>query len=286
MPEQFANHPGTVLSAAITSTTRPVTFSVASVANLPTQGNFRVLIDAEIFLITNISGTTLTGSNAEGTTAATHASGANVLHILTAGALVQAEADAINSLLTGGGVFSGTVTFGGSVYFGTNQFWLQNTGTAFYFNAYFGGGWNQTANISATNGLWTFQQAVTFSNSSLVTFGTGWTSYTPTITPSGSMTVSGITYAETVYYRIGAVCYFHIVITLTLGGTMSNQVAFSLPFTHTGAGYVVCAAFIGGNVAFAQIIPNGASVQVYPNGLGNYGAGAAYFSVSGFFRCA
>jgi hypothetical protein len=93
MAEVFSNHPGTTLAAAISSTARPVTFSVASAAGLPGSGNFRVLIDNELFLITGISGSSLTGSNAEGTTAATHASGAGVQHVVTAGALQQLEAD-------------------------------------------------------------------------------------------------------------------------------------------------------------------------------------------------
>ncbi len=93
MAEQFANHPGTTLAAAITTTARPVTFFIASAANLPTSGNFRMLIDSEIFLITAISGTSLTGSNVEGTAAATHVSGTAAGHILTAGGLTQLEAD-------------------------------------------------------------------------------------------------------------------------------------------------------------------------------------------------
>jgi hypothetical protein len=113
MSEQFSNHGGTTLAAAITSTTRPVTFTVASAANLPTLASFRVIIDAEILLVIAISGTSLTGSNAEGTTAAVHASGAAVTHVLTAGALLQAETDAGNTLLQSGGTFVNEVTFNG-----------------------------------------------------------------------------------------------------------------------------------------------------------------------------
>jgi hypothetical protein len=93
MSEVFSNHPGTTLAADITTTVRPVTLTVASAMGLPSTGNFRVLIGDEILLITSISGTSLTGSNAEGTTAATHATGTGVQHILTAGALQQLEAD-------------------------------------------------------------------------------------------------------------------------------------------------------------------------------------------------
>lgn len=116
--EQFSNHSGTTLSApGITSTTRPVTFSVASSAGLPASGNFRVIIDSEILLITSISGTSLTGSNVEGTSPATHNTGAAVTHILTAGALQQVEKD-VNlgvGAQTNVVAFSATPTFDASL---------------------------------------------------------------------------------------------------------------------------------------------------------------------------
>ena len=341
MAEQFANHPGTTLSAAISSTTRPVTFSVASVANLPTQGTFRVLIDAEILLITTISGTSLTGSNVEGTTAATHVSGANVLHILTAGALAQLEIDAGSALLAAGGTFGGNVSFAGSInpgtkpllsslnFGGVNAVWSTvNTSSlnanwttefqiadilgsggnpandtwAFMFNGRSSGSGSDSLglvfSVAAQTGALTFATPATFngsviipasltvSNAANVVFGSGWASWTPTIAASGSMTVSSPTIFEAIYYRIGAICYFNLAVSITLGGTVSNEILFSLPFTHNGNGYVVCSAFIGGNVAFAQVPPSTNSVQVYPNGLGNYTSGTNYISVSGFFRCA
>ena len=238
MPEQFANHPGTALSAAITSTTRPVTFSVASVANLPTQGNFRVLIDAEIFLITNISGTTLTGSNAEGTAAATHASGANVLHILTAGAIAQLETDAGNALLAAGG---------------------------------------------------TFGAPVGFSNPANIAFGSNWQSWTPTVSGSGSMTVSGVTIAEALYLRIGPIVYYKAYISLTTGGTASNQITVSLPVAAianaiTSAGTATVGPAYTSAISF--IYPAGGVIQVLNSGLTNFGLGNIIIQISGFFRAA
>jgi hypothetical protein len=95
MAEQFANHPGTTLAGSgITSATRPVTFTLASSVGLPTSPNFRLLIEEEILLVSAVNGSnSFTASTVEGTTAATHASGVLVTHILTAGALVQLEAD-------------------------------------------------------------------------------------------------------------------------------------------------------------------------------------------------
>ena len=89
--EQLANlHAGTTLSAAITSTSA-TTFTVTSATGLPTSGNFRVRIDDEIIIVGSISGTTCSNCTrgAEGTTAATHSSGAAVTHMFTAGALLR-----------------------------------------------------------------------------------------------------------------------------------------------------------------------------------------------------
>jgi hypothetical protein len=119
MAEQFANHPGTTLSGAISSTTRPVTFSVASATGLPSSGNFRVIIGSEILLITSISGTSLTGTNVEGTSASTYANGAAVTHVVTAGALAQMEVDANATLLAANNTFTGSNTFSGAVSVGS-----------------------------------------------------------------------------------------------------------------------------------------------------------------------
>jgi hypothetical protein len=86
--EQFSNNPQTTLAGAISSTSRPVTFSVASAVGFPVSAQYRILIDAEILLVTAGAGTTSwTATTVEGTAAATHADSAQVRHILTAGAL-------------------------------------------------------------------------------------------------------------------------------------------------------------------------------------------------------
>lgn len=81
--EVFANNASSTLSAAI-STTNGTSLSVNSAASFPTTGNFRIIIDSEIMLVTAVSGTTFTVVRGqEGTTAATHLVNAAVTHILT-----------------------------------------------------------------------------------------------------------------------------------------------------------------------------------------------------------
>lgn len=87
----FANNAQTTLAAAITA--GAPTLTVTSSASFPAvttaaATQFRVLIDTELFIVTNVTGTTWTVTPAtEGTTAAAHALNAPVTAILTAAGL-------------------------------------------------------------------------------------------------------------------------------------------------------------------------------------------------------
>lgn len=86
--EQYTNNAQTTTTGSVNNSSDPVTFSVTSATGFPTSGQFRVIIDNEILLVTSVSGTSYTASRAqEGTTIATHSSGATVTHILTAASL-------------------------------------------------------------------------------------------------------------------------------------------------------------------------------------------------------
>lgn len=90
LQEIFSNGAQTTLSATI-STTGATTCTVASSTGFPTPGSnqqFRVLIDSEWIGVTNVSGATWTiVRGLDGSTAATHASGANVYEYVTAAQL-------------------------------------------------------------------------------------------------------------------------------------------------------------------------------------------------------
>ncbi len=91
--ERFATgSSSTTLNGAINSST--TTIVVTSAASLPSSGNFRVRIDDEIILVTNVSGNTLTGIRGQEDTAnVAHANGAAVNVYLTKGALLQYRKD-------------------------------------------------------------------------------------------------------------------------------------------------------------------------------------------------
>ena len=83
MAETFSNQAVSTLSAAITTTTA-TSCTVTDATTFPATGNFRIKIDSEILLVTTRASNTFTVTRGqEGTTAATHASGASVIHLLT-----------------------------------------------------------------------------------------------------------------------------------------------------------------------------------------------------------
>lgn len=82
--EQFANNGATTLNGAINNSTTSVTVTDGSM--FPSSGNFRIIVDAEIMLVTARSGNGLTVvRGAESTTAASHSNGAAATHVLTTG---------------------------------------------------------------------------------------------------------------------------------------------------------------------------------------------------------
>lgn len=92
--EQFSNNGQTTLNGGINAGAG--TLVVASPTNFPTVGNFRLLIDSEILLVTAVSSDSFTVTRGqEGTAAATHATGAAVTLPLTKQSLLNLRSDAL-----------------------------------------------------------------------------------------------------------------------------------------------------------------------------------------------
>lgn len=80
---QFSNNAQSTLAAAVSAGETSLT--IASPAPFPTNGDFTILIDSEIMLVTGVVGSVFTVARAqEGTSAAAHASGATVQLVVTA----------------------------------------------------------------------------------------------------------------------------------------------------------------------------------------------------------
>ena len=92
--ERFANNAVTTLSAGINDSVTSVTVTDGSV--FPSEGDFRIIVNEEIMIVTARSTNTLTVvRGAESTTAASQSSGATVRMILTAGAIDQYITDIV-----------------------------------------------------------------------------------------------------------------------------------------------------------------------------------------------
>lgn len=106
--ERYANNATTALDGSITAAS--TTLTVNSAADFPTAGQFRILIDSEILVVTAVAGNIFTVSRgAEGTVAAAHNSNATVEHVLTKYSLVGTRGlDARQFGATGDGVTDDT----------------------------------------------------------------------------------------------------------------------------------------------------------------------------------
>lgn len=103
-----------------------------------------------------------------------------------------------------------------------------------------------------------------------------WTGWTPTFTASGSMTVTATTINVARYKVIGKTLHFVIDATLTLGGTTSNSIFFTLPQNAllTSVNLPIGAGFIDGVTAWCQMNSTQTSVITRRYDGGNISTGS------------
>lgn len=88
MAELLANNASTTLNGGIDNSTTTVVVTLAT--GFPVTGDFRIIVDSEIMLVTGVSGNTFTVTRGvESTGAVSHSNAAVVTHILTAAGLAQ-----------------------------------------------------------------------------------------------------------------------------------------------------------------------------------------------------
>lgn len=95
--ELFTNNASSTLNGGINSSVTSLV--VNSAATFPASGNFRIIVDNEIILVGSVSGNTFSNLSRgiENTTAAIHANGATVTHILTAGSMKSNPRSMLNT---------------------------------------------------------------------------------------------------------------------------------------------------------------------------------------------
>ncbi len=122
--ERFAN--GGLSSLDATIDNDDLALTVKSAVGFPTGGNFRIIVDSEIMLVTDVQGKTFTVTRAqEGTSAASHDADAAVFHVLTAGALAQRD---IEQFATGVVADRDVAGQAGRLYLPTEGYVARDTG--------------------------------------------------------------------------------------------------------------------------------------------------------------
>lgn len=131
---------------------------------------------------------------------------------------------------------------------------------------------------------------LTISQPQLLSFGTNWASYTPTMTASGSMTLSSIVYNDAQYLRVGPLVFFKLNVTFNTGGTADVQLTFSLPVPFVGGMSTATAQL---HTPTAPWTPAWCSVDAASNmrlkqaGEGAFPLGTGLSCmIEGFYRCA
>jgi hypothetical protein len=128
--------------------------------------------------------------------------------------------------------------------------------------------------------------AVTITNPAALQFGDGWTNWTPTISPTGSMTISGVSVVDAQFLRIGPKITFKCIIDCTFGGTVSGGVNVSLPVAAVGQPSMVIATVFQGAWFSCGGQVSGGNAGVFTTGTGtNFLAGTAAVFASGSYRC-
>ena len=110
MAERFTNGARTALQTSVNNALG--TIEVDDGTGFPGAGRFRIRVDTELMLVTAVSGTTwAVDRGAESTTPASHAAGADVVQVLTAGALQ--ELTGLTTDQSANTVFAGPASGGG-----------------------------------------------------------------------------------------------------------------------------------------------------------------------------
>lgn len=115
-----------------------------------------------------------------------------------------------------------------------------------------------------------------------------WSSWTPTITPFGSMTYTGVTIPHARYIQINKFVWFMISFSGTVGGTPTNRIKFSLPVTAVNQGNALNGSLVDNGIIVASVATYASTTEldVYRYDNANYTAGVVTPNVQGFYEAA
>lgn len=121
----------------------------------------------------------------------------------------------------------------------------------------------------------------------------GWTSFSPTATPAGAMTLSGTAFTQAQYTMnsVSKTVLLNVVFTATVAGTPTGFIDFTLPHNiagpgadyFVGAGTYTSASSTNVGAAVFRKGSSSTEISVYLLGGGNYAAGALTLKFQGTY---
>lgn len=151
-----------------------------------------------------------------------------------------------------------------------------------------------TIDGAATLGLYTQGASVTLQWNgaawSIEAFNPGaWANYTPVVTASGAMTVSGVSIAGAQYLRELNKVSVSFVVSFTLGGVANNSVLITLPFASAfphAQEFVYSVNTSGASVVLASplLLSGGTQLICLLGGVANWPLGATAINAAGSYR--
>jgi hypothetical protein len=134
--------------------------------------------------------------------------------------------------------------------------------------------------------------SLTVTNAANISFGGNWANWTPTLTASGSMTISGVTITDAQYLRVGPLVFFKLVCAFTLGGTLDLQVNATPPVPVVGVYSGITVMWAGTPTVSYLMVGTGrmdatAGIVLRPINANVFPAAGTHNAIAtGFYRCA
>lgn len=113
-----------------------------------------------------------------------------------------------------------------------------------------------------------------------------WTSWTPTYTASGLMTISSVTTTYAKYFKLGNLVFFQLEATGTTGGVASTDIYFTLPVNAIQAAGTFSASVVDTlNIGASAFLNSTSQVGVRRFDVGVFGVGAGrVIKCMGFYQ--
>lgn len=119
-------------------------------------------------------------------------------------------------------------------------------------------------------------------------YGLTVSTWTPTLTASGSMTYTSTSVNKAIYVQVGKLVFFNVSFTGTVGGSVSTALKFTLPITAAHLYHAFHVTYANPTTILSGAASQASTtvVDVYNSTGGNWTAGTAGCTVQGWYEAA